>query len=136
MQEKMPLLRLSDRTTHTLIDKLQGYKFSWVWLDYCGGMTSKAGRQRQLDIHRLFHHNLLAENAMLAVTFSKRGHASLYKDDDVDFFVAYVHEIARRSGTRVETEGVMRYSGRTGGIVTIAFLLRSDAQPNPILQVQ
>ena len=69
--------------------------FGVVWLDYCGSLSSRAGRQRQLDILRLFRGRLLARDAVLAVTLSERGGgAALYPGEAEDALAALVAHAA------------------------------------------
>ena len=70
--------------------------FSFVWLDYCGTWTSRAGRARQADLVKLFEHGMLnSRSAVLAVTISQRGAAELYEQELVDSLVMFVQEAAR-----------------------------------------
>jgi len=57
--------------------------FSFVFLDYCGTLTSKVGRQRQADLLRLLRGGLLQDGATLAVTLSARGALELYEGEVV-----------------------------------------------------
>ena len=84
--------------------------FAVVWLDYCGTFASSAGRQRQMDIVRLFQHGMLQERgAMLAVTLSQRGAAPLYQHDVVDSLVAFVRAVALSCGRSLAVVGATAY---------------------------
>lgn len=58
-------------------------RFSFVFLDYCGTLTSKVGRQRQADLMQLLRDDLLQDGALVAVTLAARGAMESYRGEVV-----------------------------------------------------
>ena len=96
--------------------------FSFVWLDYCGNLTSRAGRARQRDVEALFAspNRLVQRGSVVAVTMCKRGNVEMYEDELVDTLALSVDATARRSGVRVEVAGVATYA-KPLPMYTVAF---------------
>jgi hypothetical protein len=105
--------------------------FGFVWLDYCGTFSSRAGRHRQNDLHRLFSGHMLAVPSVLAVTFSKRGSAPLYEHELVDSVVLLVAELSRQWDYIATCCGVASYT-ITGPMYTVAFLVTDDRTTGPV----
>ena len=138
MDAAMPGLIAVPTTSHVLLAHLRGggelppaaaalaralpRSFAFVWLDYCGNLSSKAGRARERDVAALFARPrpLLGHGAILAVTMCKRGNVEMYHDELVDALVLRVQARARRSGWRAAVVGVATYA-KPLPMYTVAF---------------
>ena len=113
MKAVYPTLRVHHTTSHALIPILcdhtsavakemrqTGWKgFSYVWLDYCGTFQSRAGKERQGDVTRLFKECLLNRHGcVLSLTFSQRGTMPLYQHELVDTIVSFTCGTAAQNG--------------------------------------
>ena len=138
MAAAMPGLATIPTTSHVLLAHMRGsgelpraaaarahalpQSFLFVWLDYCGNLSSKAGRARERDIAALFARPrpLLRHGAIVAVTMCKRGNVEMYVDELVDALVLRVQARARRSGWRAAVVGVASYA-KPLPMYTVAF---------------
>lgn len=85
-------LRAGAGPHHTELSRL-GWSgtFEVVWLDYCGTLDSRAGKQRKADISAvLADAGLLSSGGVLAVTVSERGGSQLYAHATVDELIEHV----------------------------------------------
>eukprot|EP00940_MAST-03C_sp_MAST-3C-sp2_P001578 g1578.t1 len=66
--------------------------FEFIWLDYCGTFSSKAGRRRQADVHCLVKQKLVSTRVptVLAFTVSDRGGAELYRGEISDKMILFM----------------------------------------------
>lgn len=97
--------------------------FRIAFLDFCGALTSRAGRQRQLDILRLCRSGLLARGSILMVTVSRRGAAETYTGESEDALAALVQLAAGEaldSPLPVAHLGSVRYRVQAD-MLTVAF---------------
>lgn len=77
-------------------------RYHFIWLDYCGTLASRAGRQRQTDIRQLIEGALIYPHSVLAVTLTARGSQPWYKDELVDTLVHLIRgAVARAEGMNV-----------------------------------
>ena len=88
-----------------------------VWLDYCGGVSSRGGRRRREDVRAVLApadapDAWLAPHAVLALTVSERGAPAMYDGDSLDAVVCLVKDAAARGGRRAATVGTCSYGGR------------------------
>jgi hypothetical protein len=84
-------------------------KFGFVWLDYCGTLASRAGRQREADVLTLVEGRLLEPRAVLAITLTARGSQPWYRDELVDSAVLLIRGAAARAGVVVSGMDVVSY---------------------------
>lgn len=83
-----------------------------AWLDYCGGISSRAGRRRREDVRALMENKWLAPHAVLALTVSHRGSPAMYDGDCLDAAVLLVRDAAMEEGRRAEVVGTCTYVER------------------------
>jgi hypothetical protein len=131
----LPSVSVFERTSHELLDDLLSapqseartrlgaldwrQHFSFVYLDYCGNLSSRSGKKRLQDVSTLFEHfnGGCAESGcpprrwLLAVTLSERGTEGVmtHATQGVDDFVHHVNVQARRFGCIAHFAGVVRY---------------------------
>ena len=113
---------------------------AFAWLDYCGGISSRAGRRRREDVRALLASRTsrsgsgaassasaedasnaaedatpwLAPVAVLALTLADRGAPALYDGDAADQAVCFVADAARRGGRVADVVGAVSYGGLPG----------------------
>ena len=90
-----------------------------VWLDYCGGVSSRGGRRRREDVRAILApadapDAWLAPHAVLALTVSERGAPAMYDGDSLDAVVCLVRDAAARGGRRAAVVGTCSYGGSSG----------------------
>jgi hypothetical protein len=104
--------------------------FQFVWLDYCGTMSSGAGRARQKDLVNLFagESSLVRHGTLLAVTFSCRGSSALYSHELVDSLILLVQCLASDKEMTAVLHGVVSYSISTP-MYTISFVISDKIRP-------
>lgn len=116
------MLNRDDRSTEMLSD-LRSSKFcafDFVWLDYCGTFSSRAGRKRQEDIRTLFQNHFLSIPSILITTLTERGAAVYYENEIVDQSLAFITHAAKTvPGVIVSCKGVATYS-ISGKVFTMA----------------
>lgn len=120
MRAAAPGLHVHQCTSHELISDLarggeasRGLQragwtgFHFVWLDYCGTLSSSAGRRRQSDVQQLLP--FLDVGGVLAITLSQRGAVHLYEGEVVDTLVVCVRSAALAVGRMLSLCGVAHY---------------------------
>ena len=88
--------------------------FAFVYLDYCGNLTSRSGQHRLRDLAILFEQQLLGRpggRCLLAVTAAERGTAAVHcrEQQGVDELVTWLQATAARHGYAAHCLGVVHY---------------------------
>jgi hypothetical protein len=128
LRETFPTATIHACTSHVLLGErqLSAPPFDFVYLDYCGNVTSRSGQHRLRDIELLFERGMLAADGccLLAVSLAARGTAavSVRPHQSASDVVDFVLSTAVKHRYLARCAGVLHYR-ISQGMYTASFVV-------------